>query len=225
MQTVFVVEDDDSIREMMMYALDAAGFATVGFDRGDRVLPALAEHRPALLLLDIMLPGRDGLTILRELRRADRYGDVPVILLTARDSEVDRVRGLDLGADDYITKPFSVMEAVSRVKAVLRRAPDGEDTPDELRAGPVALSPGGRTVKVDGRGVSLTYKEFELLYCLMRNQGIVLSRDALLDQVWGFDYGGESRTVDMHIKALRQKLGAAGALIQTVRSVGYKMEG
>jgi len=227
MSTIFVVEDDDSIREMVMYALGAAGFETAGFADGEDVLPALSRQSPApaLILLDIMLPGSDGLSILKRLKQTDKYKRIPVIMLTAKGSELDRVKGLDLGADDYITKPFSVMEAVSRVKAVLRRCVGEAGASEEMTIGGIALHQAKRTVRADGEEVALTFKEFELLQCMMANAGIVLSRDKLLNQVWGYDYEGESRTVDMHIKSLRQKLGGAGDAIKTVRGVGYKIGG
>lgn len=223
MQQIFVVEDDDSIREMVMYALTTAGFLTKGFSDGDDVVPALAEGIPALILLDIMLPGTDGVSILKNLKRADKYKSIPVIMLTAKGSELDRIKGLDLGADDYITKPFSVMEVISRVKAVLRRCNPNTRSQNELTVGEIVLNSDKHTVFAGEDEVALTFREFELLHYLMLNEGNALSRDRLLEQVWGFDYNGESRTVDMHIKSLRQKLGAAGSVITTVRNVGYKI--
>jgi len=220
---IYVVEDDDSIREMVMYALEAASFEVRGFADGGEVFPALAEDIPTLILLDIMLPGRDGISILKNLRQTSKYSHIPVIMLTAKGSEIDRIKGLDLGADDYITKPFSVMEAVSRVKAVLRRCQTDVKHQSQLQVGNIILNNEKHVVWVNGKNITLTYKEFELLRYLMLNEGIVLSRDRLLEQVWGFDYGGESRTVDMHIKSLRQKLGLFGASITTIRNVGYKM--
>lgn len=225
MQSIFVVEDDDSIREMVIYALNTAGFEAEGFFNGDDVIPALSQKLPALILLDIMLPGTDGISILKELRHTNRYKQIPVVMLTAKGTELDRIKGLDLGADDYITKPFSVMEVISRVKAVLRRCTIDTQNVDELKVGAITLNQSRRIVMADSHEIALTYKEFELLQYLMINQGIVLSRDKLLEQVWGFDYNGESRTVDMHIKSLRQKLDAAGSEIKTVRNVGYKIGG
>lgn len=222
---IFVVEDDDSIREMVTYALTMAGFLAEGFSDGSAVLPALAGGVPALILLDIMLPGEDGISILRKLKQADQYKAIPVIMLTAKGGELDRIKGLDLGADDYITKPFSVLEVISRVKAVLRRCADPAPGKTELTVAGVVLNRDKRTVMAGGEEIALTFREFELLHYLMLNEGIVLSRDRLLEQVWGFDYNGESRTVDMHIKSLRQKLGEAGAAIATVRNVGYKIGG
>ena len=225
MPLIFVVEDDDSIREMVMYALGTAGFETKGFAGGGDVLPSLANGLPTLILLDIMLPGSDGISILKKLKQTDKYRQIPVIMLTAKGSELDRIRGLDLGADDYITKPFSVMEVISRVKAVLRRYVGDAEISEDMQVGSIRLNQAKRTVYAGEGEIALTFKEFELLQYMMINEGIVLSRDKLLDQVWGFDYGGESRTVDMHIKSLRQKLEESGSEIKTVRGVGYKIGG
>jgi len=225
MQKIFIVEDDDSIRDMILYALPSAGFEAEGFADGEAFYAGLRKGLPSLVLLDIMLPGEDGISILKKLRSSGKQKPVPVIMLTAKGSELDRIKGLDLGADDYITKPFSVMEVISRVKAVLRRSEGVPEKPDEIRIGDVTLYNGRRVVFVGAEEVRLTYKEFELLYYLMINEGIVLSRNKLLEQVWGFDYDGESRTVDMHVKSLRQKLGESGNLIKTVRNVGYKIGG
>jgi two-component system alkaline phosphatase synthesis response regulator PhoP len=224
MAKVFIVEDNDDIRALALYALNNAGFETDGFADGAAFFSALQSAVPELVLLDIMLPGEDGLAILRRLRGTARYESLPVIMLTARVTELDRVRGLDMGADDYITKPFSVMELVSRVKAVLRRYTAGAEGA-ALRVGGVTLRRDAREVFAGDTELSLTYLEFELLSCLMSNEGIAMSRERLLERVWGYDYGGESRTVDMHIKSLRQKLGEHGELIKTVRNVGYKMGG
>jgi two-component system alkaline phosphatase synthesis response regulator PhoP len=223
LQSIFVVEDDDSIREMVMYALDSAGFETAGFADGSEVFPALAKNIPSLILLDIMLPGKDGISILRQMKQIEKLSQIPVIMLTAKGSEIDRIKGLDMGADDYITKPFSVMEVVSRVRAVLRRSNNIEQSKNEYSVCGITLNSEKHTVFSDGQNISLTFKEFELLHYMMLNKGIVLSRDRLLEQVWGFDYNGESRTVDMHIKSLRQKLGNASSVITTVRNVGYKI--
>jgi two-component system alkaline phosphatase synthesis response regulator PhoP len=219
-----VVEDDDNIRELVSYALTSAGFEALGFADGERFFAQTKTELPSLVLLDIMLPGDDGISILKRLKASDKTGRIPVIMLTAKSAEHDRIRGLDLGADDYITKPFSVMEAIARVRAVLRRSEAGEKkkTAEALEIAPVLLDIRKRTVRAEGRDVTLTYKEFELLHYLMMNEDIVLSRERLLDQVWGVDYCGESRTVDMHVKSLRQKLGEAGGIIKTVRNVGYK---
>jgi two-component system alkaline phosphatase synthesis response regulator PhoP len=223
MPRIFAVEDDDNIRELTLYALRGAGFDAEGFAEGATALARAAEAPPDLILLDIMLPGEDGVQILKRLRQNRRTQKLPVIFLTAKGAEYDRIAGLDAGADDYITKPFSVMELLSRVKAVLRRtAPD--DSAGDCRVGAVLLSPGRRMVLVGDAAVTLTFKEFELLHLLMRNVGIVLSRDKILTEIWGYDYDGENRTVDMHIKSLRQKLYCGGDLIKTVRNVGYKIE-
>lgn len=220
---IYLIEDDESIRELVLYALESAGYAVRGFADGGQFWQALAEgETPGLILLDIMLPGEDGLTILRRLKASARLSDTPVIMLTAKAAEYDKVRGLDLGADDYVTKPFGVMELLSRVRAVLRRArPDAAAT--LCRCGGITLDAGRRVVTANGEAVTLTFKEFELLAYLMKNEGIVLSREKIMERVWGFDYEGESRTVDMHIKSLRQKLGPCGELIRTVRGVGYKI--
>lgn len=222
MKTIYCVEDDENIRELVLYALASSGFRGVGFDEGKGFLAAVAKEPPDLALLDIMLPGESGLDLLRRLREEPATARLPVIMLTAKTSEYDRVKGLDSGADDYISKPFGVMELLSRIRAVLRRV-EKAPAPSLLTAGPLAMDIGRRTVTAGDRDVSLTFKEFELLSCLIRNRGLVLSREKLLETVWGFDFEGESRTVDMHIKSLRQKLGPQGEMIQTVRGVGYKL--
>ncbi len=219
---IYIIEDDADIREMERYALKNSGYETQGFTDADSFFRAVEKALPDLVLLDIMLPGRDGLSVLRSLRQSDRTRDVPVIMVTAKGSELDKVKGLDLGADDYLTKPFGVLELVSRVKALLRRTASREPG-DVLRCGEIVLEDERRSVSVGGAPVTLTFKEYELLKLLMRNQGIVLTREKIMDNVWGFDFEGESRTVDMHIKTLRRKLGDAGAAIQTVRNVGYKL--
>ncbi len=221
MPKIFMVEDDDNIRELVLYALKSE-FDTRGFSSGAEFWAALKTERPDLVLLDIMLPGEDGLALLRRLRGDSLTRALPVVLLTAKGSEYDRVKGLDEGADDYITKPFSVLELRSRVKALLRRVSAPEPDP-ELRVGQVTVSAEKHTVTVGGMPVALTYKEFELLLYLCRNRDLALSRDRLMGQIWGFDFEGESRTVDMHIKTLRAKLGPAGDIIRTVRGVGYKV--
>lgn len=222
MQKIYVVEDDDNIRALVQYALKTADFDVTGFANGRAFLSACERGIPSLALLDIMLPDLDGLQILKELRGQPHTRKLPVIFLTAKGAEFDRVSGLDAGADDYIVKPFSVLELISRVKAVLRRFED-ESTPGTLVFHEIFLDPVKRRVFVSGEEISLTFKEFELLEYLLSNQGIVLSRDKLLNQVWGYSYEGESRTVDTHIMTLRQKLLNAGALIKTVRNVGYKI--
>ncbi|MBC3938681.1 MULTISPECIES: winged helix-turn-helix domain-containing protein [Anaerotruncus] len=219
---VYLVEDDESIRELVLYALASSGYEARGFERADAFWEACDALAPSLVLLDIMLPGDDGLAILRRMKESVRTADIPVIMLTARATEYDKVKGLDAGADDYVTKPFGVMELLSRVRAVLRRAGPGEE-PAPLLYGEVSLDPGRRAVTAAGEPVALTYKEFELLAFLLKNQGLVLTRERIMERVWGFDYEGESRTVDMHIKSLRHKLGACGEIIRTVRGVGYKI--
>ena len=224
LQKIWIVEDDDNIREMLLYALSSTEFEAEGFADGESFWRVVeGKGAPSLLLLDIMLPGEDGIAILKRLRQSPKYRALPVIMLTAKGTEYDRIKGLDLGADDYITKPFSVLEVLSRVRAVLRRCGQAESSAT-LEAGKIVLHSDKRSVFVDGSEASLTYKEFELLQYLMVNKGIVLTRDKLLLEVWGFDYNGESRTVDMHIRLLRQKLGTCGERIKTVRNVGYKIE-
>ena len=224
MQTIYVLEDDDNIRDMVLYALASAEFAAEGFAGGEAFWEAMAMGAPSLLLLDIMLPGEDGIAILKRLKQSQKYKNLPVILLTAKGTEYDRIKGLDLGADDYITKPFSVLEVMSRVRAVLRRCVGTEQAGSVLTMEDITLNTDKRSVFGGGSEIVLTFKEFELLHYLMLNEGIVLTRDKLLEQVWGFAYNGESRTVDMHIRTLRQKLGSCGSIIKTVRNVGYKAE-
>ena len=221
MALIDVVEDDESIRELVLYALDSSGFEARGFERSREFWQSLSQTAPDLVILDIMLPGEDGLSILSKLRRDARRRDTPVILLAAKSAEYDKVKGLDLGADDYVTKPFGVMELISRVRALLRRA-GRQSSGRALALGPVTLDEERHIVTSGGEEVSLTHKEFELLAFLLKNAGIVLTRDRLMSSVWGFDFEGESRTIDMHIRTLRQKLGKGGAIIRTVRGVGYK---
>lgn len=222
MQTIFCVEDDGNIRELVVYALHASGFEAEGFECAAALYERLERRLPDLLLLDVMLPGEDGVTTLKNLRQNPHTAGLPVILLTAKNAEYDKVLGLDSGADDYVTKPFGVMELLSRIKAVLRRA--GLSAPaNTLSLGAISLDVGRRAVTVAGAPVSLTFKEFELLHYFLQNPGLVLSREKIMAAVWGFDFEGESRTVDMHIKTLRRKLGEAGGLIVTVRGVGYKL--
>ena len=218
---IYCVEDDDSIRELICYALKSGGYQAEGFAESGDFWRRMEENNPRLVLLDIMLPGEDGMQLLHKMKNDAAQRNVPVIMLTAKTTELDKVAGLDAGADDYITKPFSVLELLSRVRAVLRRSqPTGAET---LSCGEVTMDPLRRTVTSCGHPVELTYKEFELLCYMMRNCDIVLSRTRLMENVWGFDFEGESRTVDMHIKTLRQKLGAGGSIIKTVRGVGYKV--
>lgn len=220
---IYLVEDDDSIRELVLYTLHTTGFEAEGFQNAAGFWQALEKELPQLVLLDIMLPDEDGLHILKRLRAGAETADLPVMMLTAKSSEYDRVVGLDSGADDYMPKPFGMMELVSRVRALLRRAakPTAEDK--LFTAGSLAVDVKRRTVTVDGEPVILTYKEFELLCYLLENRGVVLSRDQILTKIWDYNYSGETRTVDVHIRTLRQKLGDAGALIETVRGVGYRL--
>lgn len=227
MALIYCVEDDEGVRELLLCALKTGGFEPRGFQGAGELFAALSRELPALCVLDIMLPDKDGLQILAELKRDSRTAGLPVILLTAKGTEFDKVTGLEAGADDYITKPFGVMEFLSRVKAVLRRAgvpARGEQAP--LAFGGLTLNSEKRTVDYQGAPVELTFKEFQLLRFLMSNNELVLSRDRIIERVWGYDYAGESRTIDMHIKSLRQKLGAAGCpeCIHTVRGVGYKFQ-
>jgi len=223
MAVVFVVEDDTNIREIERYALKNSGYEVETFESGAELFQRLKEEIPSLILLDIMLPGESGLDILAKIRGTAETSRVPIIMVTAKTSELDKVKGLDLGADDYISKPFGVMELVSRVKALLRRSNPVQDEA-QLMLGDIYIDNDRHAVLVGGKPCELTFKEFELLKYLIINRGIVLSRDKLMNQVWGFEYEGESRTVDMHIKTLRQKLGDAGHYIKTVRNVGYMIE-
>ena len=224
MPKIYVVEDDENIRDLVVYALTSAGYGAVGFESGEEFFPFLMKEEPDLVLLDIMLPGEDGLSILTRISQLKPAKNITVIMLTARSSEYDRVRGLDSGADDYIVKPFSVLELISRVKAVLRRY--GANTTDPgglLLYKNIHMDIKKHDVSLDGASLSLTFKEFELLQMLLINKDIVLSREKIMNQVWGMDFEGESRTVDMHIKSIRQKLGSSGKYIKTIRSVGYKL--
>ncbi len=223
---IYYAEDDSSIRELVLYTLKTTGFEARGFENGEKLFEALsAGDIPQLLLLDIMLPGEDGIEIMKRLRRGGY--DFPVIMVTAKNSEYDKVTGLDCGADDYISKPFGMMELIARIKAVLRRAERTESLAGEdiLSCGGVELDVRRHTVTVNGVPAELTLKEFELLRILMKNRNAVLTRDNLLESIWGYDCAGETRTVDVHIKTLRQKLGAGSEIIKTVRGVGYKICG
>lgn len=220
---IYVLEDDDNIRKLVLYTLRTSGFEAEGFDRPGAFYEAMAKALPRLLLLDIMLPEEDGLSVLGKLRRAPETRTLPVILLTAKGSEYDKVIGLDSGADDYLPKPFGMMELVARVKALLRRA-EPEPEAKEFVLGELRVSPARHLVLVGGREVQLTLKEFELLRTLLENDGMVLTRDKLLTKIWGYDFDGETRTVDVHVRTLRQKLGEMGSLIETVRGVGYKID-
>lgn len=221
-KTIYFVEDDDNIRDLVLYALKNSGFGAAGFCVAKEFYEGLKKVTPDLIILDIMLPDEDGLHVLDTLKRSPDYKQIPVIMLTAKDSEYDKIKGLDAGADDYITKPFGVMELVSRIKAVLRRV-ERIDIHDILTVGILTMDNGRHEVTVDGEQVLLTYKEYELLYYLLKNQDIVLTREKLLELVWNTDFAGESRTVDVHIGSLRGKLKEAGEYIHTVRGVGYKL--
>lgn len=220
---IYIVEDDKNIREIEMFALKNSGYVVEEFENAKTFFSRITEKVPDLVLLDIMLPDMDGLEIVKKLRSRPDTVRVPIILVTAKTTELDKVKGLDIGADDYLTKPFGVMELISRVKALLRRSRALKDD-KQLVLGDITLDSERREVNVDGELCELTFKEFELLKLLMVNAGIVLHRDTIMSDVWGTDYEGESRTLDMHIKTLRQKLGEAGNMIKTVRNVGYKME-
>ena len=221
---IFCVEDDNAIRDLMIYTLNASGFEAKGFTDGDGLFQALQNEVPNLILLDIMLPGEDGVTILRRLRDNTLTSDIPVIMETAKGTEYDKVIGLDYGADDYLVKPFGMMEMVSRVKAVLRRTEKKEKS-DILQVGKLIMNTSNHTVTANGERVQLTLKEYEILKKFMQNLGLVFTREHLLQSIWGVDYLGETRTVDVHIGTLRTKLGECGNYIQTVRGVGYRMEG
>ncbi|MGN0424038.1 MAG: response regulator transcription factor [Acetatifactor sp.] len=223
MALIYIVEDDKNIQEIESYALKGSGYQVCAFDDGTCLDEALREVIPDLLLLDIMLPGEDGLSILKRLRTNAATKTLPIIMITAKSTEIDMVKGLDQGADDYITKPFGVMELLSRVKALLRRIkPMSEET--LLQYKNILLDRERRVCTVDGQSLELTYKEYELLRLFLSNIGIVLTRDMIMGAVWDTEYAGETRTVDMHVKTLRKKLGEAGNLIVTVRNVGYKLE-
>ena len=220
-QTIYYTEDDENIRELVIYALKSSGFQAVGFENAKDLFRGMHSVLPDLILLDVMLPDEDGIEILKKLKRDADYKNIPVIMLTAKSAEYDKVIGLDLGADDYVTKPFGVMELVSRIKAVLRRSKEQEKE-DVIEVEDIRLDRRQHIVTVSGKPIELTHKEFELLDYFMCNKGIVLTREKLLDTVWNMDFEGESRTVDVHIGLLRQKLGESGQLIVTVRGVGYK---
>lgn len=219
---IYFVEDDSNIRELVVYTLNSTGFEATGFSKPSKFWEAVKNEMPSLVLLDIMLPEEDGLSILRKLRSEADTSSVPVIILTAKADEYDKVRGFDLGADDYVPKPFGMMELVARVKAVLRRV-EKDTSNSEYHIGPLYVCPKKHIVKVNDEPVLLTLKEFDMLCYLLENKGIVLSRDQILNKVWGYSFDGESRTVDVHVRTLRQKLGVGGDCISTVRGVGYKL--
>ena len=220
---IFCVEDDQAIRDLMIYTLNSAGFAASGFENGTAFFADLEKNKPELIMLDIMLPGEDGISILKKLRSNVATADIPVIMATAKGTEYDKVIGLDLGADDYLAKPFGMMEMVARVKAVLRRT-IVNDKENVLRVGKLELNMSDHLVSVDGERIELTLKEYEMLRLFLKNPGKVFTRDQLLGQVWNSDYAGETRTVDVHVGTLRTKLGECGEYIETVRGVGYRME-
>ena len=220
---IWCVEDDAGIRDIEVYALMSTGFQAKGFEDGISFWGALQTQIPELVVLDVMLPGIDGVELLRRMKASEALRHIPVIMATARGSEYDKIQSLDLGADDYLVKPFGIMEMISRVKAVLRRCQPRQES-HILKMGALELNPEEHTVSVDGNRVSLTYKEYELLRTFLSQPGIAFTREQLLSSIWKSDYLGETRTVDMHIRTLRQKLGSCGYLIQTVRNVGYRME-
>lgn len=221
---IYIVEDDDNIRDLVVYTLNHSGFTAVGFPLPSAFWNAIAEETPDMILLDIMLPEEDGLQMLQKLRRNPDTKRIPVIMVTARGSEYDKVIGLDSGADDYLAKPFGMMELVARIKALYRRSTEVPDEGD-FHIGDLTVCSSKHTVTVAGEPVSLTYKEFELLCMLLKNRELVLTRDQLLSSIWGYSFDGENRTVDVHVRTLRQKLGTCGDLIETVRGVGYKIRG
>ena len=220
---IWCVEDDPSIREIIVYALNSTGIEAFGFEDGQIFWDTLQERQPDLVLLDVMLPGLDGIELLTRMKGTERFRDIPVIMATAKGTEFDKVQSLDLGADDYLVKPFGMMEMVSRVKAVLRRCKPRENV-DLLRLDELVLNKNEHIVTISGERINLTYKEYELLKLFMSNPGVAFSREKLLQKVWNTDYVAESRTVDMHIRTLRQKLGAYGGVIETIRNVGYRLE-
>ena len=221
---IYYVEDDDSIRELVAYTLTQMGMETTGFTRADEFWPAISKKQPDLILLDVMLPGEDGLLILNQLHDNPKTTDIPVIMITAKGTEFDKVKGLDLGADDYIVKPFGMAELIARVRARLRRiAPKTDD--DILTIGRISLDKRGHVVRIDGENIQLTPKEYDLLSLLMENKGMAFSREQLLEKVWDYGYDGGTRTVDVHIQTLRAKLGDCGRMIETVRGIGYRFRG
>ena len=222
---IYIVEDDTDIRELESYAMKSSGYEVQSFGESKSFFKACTAEIPQLVILDVMLPDFDGLSVLEKMRKDAVTKNVPVILVTAKGSEMDKVKGLDMGADDYITKPFGMMEFIARVRAVLRRAGKEEKENDVLETGDLQIQVKQHQVLAKGEKVTLTLKEFELLKFLMENKGIVLTRDRLLGHVWGYDFDGETRTVDVHVRTLRQKLGECGELIETVRGVGYRIGG
>lgn len=222
---IYILEDDNSIRELVVYTMNSTGFDALGFGKPREFWAAVEQELPSLVLLDIMLPEEDGLQVLKKLRSRASTKKLPVMMLTAKDSEYDKVLGLDSGADDYMPKPFGMMELMARVKALLRRAAPQEEERQDHVLGRLFVSPARHQVKVDGKPVQLTLKEFDLLCYLLENDGMVLTRDKILTKIWGYDFDGETRTVDVHVRTLRQKLGECGGIVETVRGVGYKIDG
>lgn len=223
MAKIYIVEDDSSIRDLVLYALSTTEMSGVGYASGVEFWKAMSMEFPDLILLDIMLPGEDGLSILEQLRKRKDTKDIPVILLTAKTSEYDRIKGLDIGADDYVSKPFSVFELMARIKAVLRRTKREVDVFSNISFKEVTVYPEQYNVQVSGKSIVLTSKEFEILFLLISHPERVFKRDELMNKIWGVDFQGETRTVDMHIKTLRQKLQESGNIIKTIRGVGYKV--
>lgn len=219
---IYYVEDDNGIREIVLYTLQSMGLEARGFEDGQSFLKALDTQKPSLVMLDVMLPDLDGIEILKMLKRNSKTSDLPIIMATAKGAEIEKIQALDLGADDYLAKPFSMMEMVARVKAVLRRYK--KESPKTLNAGNLVLDENSHVVKEDGRIIDLTFKEYELLALLLKHEGRVYTREQILNIIWGHDYDGENRTVDVHIRTLRAKLGESANLIKTVRGVGYKLE-
>ncbi|MCD8036096.1 MAG: response regulator transcription factor [Clostridiales bacterium] len=221
---IYLLEDDESIRNFVEYALNNTGLESEGFEKPSDFWRSVDKKIPELVILDVMLPEEDGLEVLKKLRNRADTRKVPVIMLTAKSSEYDKVIGLDSGADDYVSKPFGMMELISRIKALMRRAGD-DAKKDEYMVGGLYVCPSKHIVKANGKDVVLTYKEFELLCLLISNRGIVFNRDQILQRIWGFEFDGENRTVDVHVRTLRTKLGECGSLIETVRGIGYKIGG
>ena len=221
---IYLLEDDTNIRNFVVYALNNSGLKAEGFELPSRFWAAVEKKKPSMAILDIMLPEEDGLSVLRKLRESSETKDLPIIMLTAKSTEYDKVIGLDGGADDYVTKPFGTMELMARVKALLRRAEPVSDG-KEYSIGPLLLNPDKHIIRVDGQDVALTLKEFQLLCYLVKHRGNVMTRDQILQEIWGYEFDGENRTVDVHIRTLRTKLDKAGDLIETVRGIGYRIGG
>ena len=219
---IYLLEDDDNIRKLVIYTLESQGYKALGFSLPSLFRKAMEEKLPELILLDIMLPEEDGMSVLKKLKSNSDTKDIPVIIITAKNSEYDKVIGLDCGADDFVTKPFGMMELVARIRAVMRRSCASEKTA-EFRMGDLYVCPGKHIVKVQGENINLTYKEFEILCLLLSNKDIVLSRNEIMDSIWGYDFERENRTLDVHIRTLRSKLKTSGNLIETVRGIGYKI--